>query len=51
MESQEQFYQLIHEHYKNIVAGEFPKHLLYGVTKNLALEFHEQYSRFKKAIP
>lgn len=51
MDSPEQFYQIIHSHYKNIVADEFPKPLLDGVTKKLALEFHEQYSRFKKQHP
>ena len=51
MDSSEQFYQSIYKYYANIVTDEFPEQYLKGVSKKLANEFHEQYSRFKKQFP
>ena len=51
MDSQEQFEKTIYEYYKGVVTNEFPEELLNGVVTKLAVEFHEQYSRFKKQYP
>lgn len=51
MDSIEQFQQTIYKYYKNSVSSNFPEILLDGVTRKLASDFHDQYSRFRIQYP
>ena len=51
MESKEQFFNVIHNHYKNIVGGKLSTEFLEGLSERITEYYYEQYTRFRKQYP